>query len=730
MRTPPARSLFGGRPDRLRTSLSGLVAAIMLLTLMPLASVAQEAGFSDVDDDNVHRAAIEALAAMEILEGYPDNTFRPGTSINRAQLAAVIARAMDLDPVTPAGFSDTDGNTHEGAIGALVQAGVITGYADGTFRPGEPIRREHTATIITRWLGLSPAETGPFSDVAGFHAGNVHVLERVDVIEGRTADTFAPMSPVTRAQTASLVHRALDIADLEALRLVTTNDFHGRITNAPYLATQLNAIKEAYPNTLHVDAGDLVGATPVLSNLFYDEPTVEVMNAMGLAIQSVGNHEFDRGRVELERRADGGCFEADCGYRGDADFLGQDYSTLSANVVDEATDAPLTDPYEIVTMGGIDVGFIGVVTEDTPNIVKPDGVEGLDFRPEAETVNEWLPVVQDAGADLVVVLMHEGGRQLGGANGCTDFTGAADPIIDAFDEGVDIVVTGHTHEAYVCDLEDGPLVTSASQYGEMFTEITLLLDDAGEIVHRMADNREIDDTVTPDPDVLEIVEHYQELAGPTIAAVVGTSDVAVPRTTRAAESAQGNFATDALRDQLDDIDFAFQNSGGLRADLTLEDQRDGDLYEITRGQVLEVWPFGNTVAVAEIDGETLEAILANGVREIGGGRFIQVSGLRIEYSIDESVATDDNNGFPRGVIESVEYFGHGVEEDGTPVDLTAAATYRIAMNDFMAVGGDGYPNIQDDVVLLGDPIENYIIGYLEQNAPVSPMVEGRIVEID
>lgn len=237
-------------------------------------------------------------------------------------------------------------------------------------------------------------------------------------------------------------------------------------------------------------------------------------------------------------------------------------------------------------MGGVDVGFIGVVTEDTPTVVHPDGIQGLDFLPEAATVNEWLPVVQDEGADIVVVLMHEGRRQMGGANGCTDFTGAVDPIIDAFDAGVDIVVTGHTHEAYVCDLASGPLVTSASQYGTMFTEITLLLDDAGEIVHRMADNREIDDTVAPDPAVLEIVEHYRELAGPTLAEVVGTSEVAIPRTTREAESAQGNLATDALRDQVADIDFAFQNSGGLRADLTSDDQRDGGLYEITMGDVL------------------------------------------------------------------------------------------------------------------------------------------------
>ncbi|MFA9443908.1 5'-nucleotidase C-terminal domain-containing protein [Egicoccus sp. AB-alg6-2] len=730
MNTSRARSLVGAAPDRMRIALIGLLTAAMLLALLPSASLAQSAGFSDVPNDNVHRPAIEELAAMGVLRGYDDGTFRPGQSINRGQLAAMMARTLELDPVVPAGFSDTAGIAHEGAIGALARAGIVLGYGDGTFRPAEAIRRDHTATIIARWLGLSPAEVGPFTDVAGYHAGNVHVLERVDVVEGRTTTTYEPLRSVTRAQTASLVHRALDIADLEQVRFLATNDFHGRIGNAAVLSTHLNRIRDAHPNTLHVDAGDLVGATPVLSNLFYDEPTVEVMNAMGLDVQTVGNHEFDRGRDEIERRAAGGCFEDDCSYRGGEPFEGQEFTTLSTNVIDEASGDTLAEPYAIYDMGGFDVGFLGVVVEDTPTVVHPDGVVGLDFLPEAEAVNDWVPVLEDEGVDLIVVLMHEGGRQSGGANACTDFAGAAAPIIDAFDEAVDVVVTGHTHESYVCDFEEGPLVTSAYQYGTMFTEITLLLDADGEVVYRMADNRAVSSDVTPDPEVAAIVAHYQELAGPFLEEVVGTSEVAIPRTTRSAESAQGNLATDALRDQLDDIDFAFQNSGGLRADLTQDDQRDGDLYEITRADVLEVWPFGNTVAVAQIDGPTLEAILANGVREIGGGRFIQVSGLRIEYSIDASVDPDDNNGFPRGVVESVEYWGHVDHEDGTPVDLSASATYRIAMNDFMSLGGDGYPNIADDVVLLGDPLENYIIGYLEANSPVNPQVEGRITAVD
>jgi hypothetical protein len=163
----------------------------------------------DVPADNVHRAAIDGLAALEIVvfEGYDDGTFRPGNAITRGQLASVVARILGLQAVVPAGFSDTAGSTHEGSIGALAQTGIIRGYADGTFRPGDTVRRDHAATIVARWLGLSPGETGPFTDVGGHHAGAINVLERVDVVEGRTATTFEPLRAVTRAQTASLVYR-------------------------------------------------------------------------------------------------------------------------------------------------------------------------------------------------------------------------------------------------------------------------------------------------------------------------------------------------------------------------------------------------------------------------------------------------------------------------------------------------------------------------------------------
>jgi len=575
------------------------------------------------------------------------------------------------------------------------------------------------------------------------------------------------------------------------IKLLATNDFHGRLVppsgdlgGAAYLSTHMQAIRDANPYTLYVDAGDLVGATPVLSNLFYDEPTVEVANLLGLDVQTVGNHEFDRGQDEILRRRDGGCYQGDCEYRGGMPFEGQDFTTLTSNVIVASTGQALTLDRTIkrfdwgptskdqckrngwrdfaemsfgnqgqcvsyvasggkaggqgrnqTPLGGVNVGFVGVTTVNTPNVVSPTGIEGLVFQTEAEAVNREVANLEADGADVIVVLMHEGGRQdvaNPDPNACVNFTGAAANIIPQFTDGIDVVVSGHTHQSYVCDFEGGPLVTQAFEYGKRFSEITLEVDvRTGDVVSRGAVNHDVTRDVTPDPEIEALIAMYQELAGPALREVVGTSLVPIPRTGRAAESAQGNLAADALTDQYG-TDFAFQNSGGLRANLTRPPEavdppqlNEDGLYNIAREDVLAVWPFGNIVALAEVDGPTLKTILDNGVFEVGGGRFMQVAGLRVDYYVDGTTP----GGFPRGVIANVEYWNHPDVADGTPVDLSASASYTIALNDFMAVGGDNYPVLGDRVYSLQDPLEIAVERYLEANSPVNPQVEGRIVQI-
>ena len=725
----------GARVNWYRPTLVLLLLSALVLSLIPQASAEDDVDFGDVIAGSVHGPGIDWMAREGISIGFEDGTFRPRISVTRAQMASFLDRTLDLPSGEDPGYPDMPITaTHGQAVANLAAAGITTGYPDGTFRPANPVTRAQMASFVDRSLDLEAADDPGFDDVdfGATHGQAIANLAAAGIVKGFGDGTYGPAIEVTRGQTATMLYRALGPA--VDLTLLATNDFHGRLLppsgdvgGAAFLSTHLNTIRDANPNTLHVDAGDLVGATPVLSNLFYDEPTVEVMNAIGLDIQTVGNHEFDRGQDEVLRRLEGGCFDGDCDYRGDTEFLGQDFTTLSTNVtVDADDDAALTEPFEVLELGGVSIGFIGVTTAGTPDVVHPDGIVGLTFHPEAEAVNDAVPDVQAAGADIIVVLMHEGGRQDGDANSCENYRGAAAAIIPEFDDAVDLVVNGHSHEGYVCDFEDGPLVTQALEYGKMFTEINVVYDtELADIVWRSARNIDVTRDVDEDPAVVEIIEFYEELAGEALEEIVGVSEVEIPRTTRDAESLQGNVATDALLDQYD-VDFAFQNSGGLRADLTTLDQDADGNYPIRRADILEVWPFGNIVALAEVDGPLLEEILDNGVHEVGGGRFIQVAGLRIEYSIDASAEGD----FPRGVIENVEYWNHSTQADGTPVDLSASASYTIALNDFMAVGGDSYPVLGDAVYSLQDPLEIAVERYIEGNSPLRPEIEGRIVEVD
>jgi 2',3'-cyclic-nucleotide 2'-phosphodiesterase (5'-nucleotidase family)/predicted extracellular nuclease len=699
-----------------------------------------------------------------------DNDGRQG-NCNGVRLRAAQAMA-DWLAENPTEQEDAVGTLIIGDINAYAKEDPIValldaGYTDllEEFSTGE-MPYTYTFDATQGYLDHALADEGALPHVTGAAAWNINADEvpAIDYLESKEGDVsfnrrfrteetaaayFEPHEFRSSDHDPVLVGLQLGPPPVE-VKLLATNDFHGRLKppsgglgGAAFLATHLDAIRAENPGALYVDAGDLVGATPVLSNLFYDEPTVEVMNLLGLDVQTVGNHEFDRGQSDVLRRRDGGCFGDDCDYRGGTPFEGQDFVTLSSNVVYTESGEALTLDRYVVEVDGIDVGFVGVTTKNTPNVVKPTGIEGLTFLDEAEAVNATVEDLEADGADVIVVLMHEGARQNVAnpdPNECVDLSGAAVNIIDGFSDAVDVVVTGHTHQSYVCDLEDGPLVTQAFEYGKRFTEITLEVDAlTGEVLTREAVNHDVTQDVEPDADVLALIAHYDELAGPALREVVGTSQVPIPRTTRLRESAQGNLATDALVDQYEEIDFAFQNSGGLRADLTRPaeavdpPQLDGDgNYNIARENVLAVWPFGNIVALAEVDGPTLKEILDNGVKEIGGGRFVQLSGMKIEYFIDESVPPATNNGFPRGVISSVEYWQHPDHEDGTPVDLSASASYKVAMNDFMSVGGDGYPNLDARglVYSLQDPLEIPVERYLLENSPVNPQVEGRITEVD
>jgi 5'-nucleotidase len=294
-----------------------------------------------------------------------------------------------------------------------------------------------------------------------------------------------------------VVHADEEVRASVEVRILAINDFHGNLMPPPggiqipdpddrakkvtvpaggaeHMAALIKELRAGRSNTIFVAAGDLIGASPLLSSLFHDEPTIDSLSLMGLDLSSVGNHEFDKGKIELLRMQYGGC-DADGGCRGPHRFQGAKFHYLAANVIDKSTGKTLFPAYDIRNFDGVPVAFIGLTTRDTRRVVSPSGTAGLDFGDEATTVNALIPELRERGVEAIVVLVHEGGFSTGAYNECVGISGDIVDIVRKLDKAVGVVVSGHTHEAYNCVI-DGRVVTSAHRYGTLATTIDLKLD--------------------------------------------------------------------------------------------------------------------------------------------------------------------------------------------------------------------------------------------------------------
>ena len=321
------------------------------------------------------------------------------------------------------------------------------------------------------------------------------------------------------------------------LRILAINDFHGNLRppaggiriadpddktkkiavaagGAEHMATLVKQLREGPKNTIFVAAGDLIGASPLLSAMFHDEPTIESLSMMGLEVAAVGNHEFDEGKHELLRMQNGGCHPLD-NCQGPHPFLGAKFHYLAASTIEKETGKTIFPPYEIREFEGIPVAFIGLTLKGTPDIVSPVGVAGLEFKDETETVNALVPELKAKGVEAIVVLIHEGGFPTGDYNECPGISGAIVDIVKQFDSAVDIVISGHTHQAYVCEI-DGRLVTSGDKYGTIVTAIDVRLDPATrDIVSARADNVIVrTNAYARDPEQTALISSYDKVAAP------------------------------------------------------------------------------------------------------------------------------------------------------------------------------------------------------------------------
>jgi 5'-nucleotidase len=537
------------------------------------------------------------------------------------------------------------------------------------------------------------------------------------------------------------------------VQLLALNDFHGNLEapsgssgrvqvgvnadgtaqnvnagGAEYLATQLQQLAAAQKaeNTITVAAGDLIGASPLLSAAFHDEPTIESLGLAGLDYASVGNHEFDEGPAELLRIQNGGCHPVD-GCADGTPFAGAEFQYLSANAFVTETGQPLLAPYAVHEVEGEKIGFIGMTLEGTPNIVSAQGTAGLAFADEIQTANRYAAELQAQGVEAIVVLLHEGGNQTGenawDVNGCNGLTGPIVEIATGMSDAIDVVVSGHTHQAYNCEI-DKKLVTSASSFGRLVTDIDLRINQAtGDVIQAKANNVIVTRDLAKDEAQTKLISRYRAALGPIATKVVGQTTAPLTRSretlfgTTLGESPLGNVIADAqlAATQGENAVAALMNPGGVRADLNAGD--------VTYEEAFTVQPFANNLVTLDLTGAQLQCLLEQQFQGINSPLYPSST---LTYDVDRSgtsaVAGADPCTGTRVPDSSVEIGG---------AQVVPTNTYRITVNNFLAGGGDGFTVLKSGTNAVTGAIDlDAFIAYLGAKSPLYAPTDDRITAIN
>ncbi|MFJ6405056.1 bifunctional metallophosphatase/5'-nucleotidase [Streptomyces hydrogenans] len=499
-----------------------------------------------------------------------------------------------------------------------------------------------------------------------------------------------------------------------------TTETINNVGGAEYLATHLEQARAGHRYSITAAAGDMIGASPLLSGLFHDEPTIEALNEMKLDVSSVGNHEFDEGARELSRIQNGGCHPVEGCFEEGKTFEGANFPYLAANVTNEKSGKPLLDPYFIWEKDGVRIGFIGVTLEGTANIVSAEGIKGLKFGDEVETINKYAKVLERKGVKSIVALLHEGGMPASGAyNYDCDTPGAgagiSGPIVDIAKNvtpQVDALITGHTHQAYACSIPDPSgkprTVTSAASFGRLYTDTTLTYDRRTKDIVRTA-VASANHVVTRDEahgKIHDLIKRWNVLAAPIANRPVGHigENIENPLDAGVYEKPLGNLIADAQLAGMAPADkggaqLALMNPGGVRAPLTKRD--DG---VVTYRDAYTVQPFTNMMTVVDLTGAQLVTALQQQVSgaNLAAPKILQVS-KNVSYTLDMTKAGAD-----RIVVDSVRL-------NGEPID--PSKSYRVAMNEFLTGGGDGFPVLATGAnKLVGGSDLDVFIAYLTANS--------------
>ncbi|MEW2501809.1 MULTISPECIES: bifunctional metallophosphatase/5'-nucleotidase [unclassified Amycolatopsis] len=529
------------------------------------------------------------------------------------------------------------------------------------------------------------------------------------------------------------------------VRIITLNDLHGNLEppagsagkvfmadgtsvdagGAAYVATHVKQLESQVRNSMVLSAGDNVGASPVISALFHDEPTIDFLNELGVKASVVGNHELDEGYQELLRMQFGGCNKTDgCQFR--PTYQGADFPILGSNVY-FTNGLPALLPFSVQFSGGVPIGIIGATLKDLPSVVTPDAIKGLKFGDEAQAINRTANLLDLLGIKAQVVLLHQGDETLPGAgpNDCKVAPGGeADVIAKNVSPKVDAIFTGHSHQQYNCVINDPagqprPVIQGAS-FGRLLSVVDLKIDLRTRDVIRSqtkAHNEIVTRDVTPDPAVAKLVDEAKTKSGPIANKQVGT--ITADLTAAGApsgESTMGDVIADAQLEgtKSNNAVVAITNPGGIRADLNYASSPNGEGDGVvTYGEAFTVQPFANIMQTITLTGANLKNVLEQQWGQPGGTKILQISSsLHYTYSASAPIGSRVSN----------------ITVNGTPVD--PAATFRVSVNNFLAAGGDGFTEFTKGTDLAGGPVDlDALIAYLGAHPGVTPPPADRITMV-
>ncbi len=574
------------------------------------------------------------------------------------------------------------------------------------------------------------------------------MVSTIQPTNGRVARLLLVLAMLVGLLSASITPTAAKQSSRSIdVQLLAINDFHGNLEppagssarvlteagnvenngGVEYLATKIKQLRALNPNTLTVSAGDNIGASPLLSGYFHDEPTIEALNALGLDISAVGNHEFDEGSAELLRMQNGGCHPTDGCQDGDG-FGGANFQYLSANVFYAGTNRTVFPAYTVRKFGGAKIAFIGLTLEGTPTIVTPSGVAGLEFRDEAETINALVPTLKKQNINAIVVLLHEGLAQTPASAAFTDTcngpSGALVDIVAHLNDAIDMVISGHTHNQYNCTLPNAVgrevPVSSAASFGRLVTKIDFKLDQATKDIYQISvDNQIVTRDVAKDPVETAIIAKYAAIVDGIRNAIVGSIQADLTRTIVTDESTLGNAIADGQLEAMTSFgaQFALMNPGGIRADLLCGPGDTPGHCDVTFGEVFGVQPFQNDLVAFNLTGAQIDDVLEQQFNNPAAGqnRFLSVSSnFTYQYDLTQAIG----NRVPDASIML----------NGTTLD--PGTTYRLVANSFLSTGGDNFTVLGQGTNRVIGPVDsNAFADYITHHSPVPVPALNRVMPV-